>query len=381
MVGDVEENREDSDEKRGHVEIGEVEEADDSEDRDRGDHRAAAKVGEDQYRPLRPPIDPDPDQEPEQQEGNGPGGSEEPHLDLVRAEDKRGDVGDRETGELVSDPGDGLAAPQQEEVPMTPQARRRHARLPHGRPRYLSSHTAEETTSPGRRKCSYRAACLRPSGASMVKIFLDTANIDEIREAASWGVLDGVTTNPTLVAKTGRKWSEVIQDILALVDGPISLEVTTTAADEMIKQGRQLAKLHKNVVVKIQMTTEGLKAIKALSSEGVKINTTLIFSANQAILAAKAGAKYVSPFIGRLDDMGQEGMEVIREIAEIFGNYDWECEILVASIRHPLHVIEAAKLGADIVTLPFDVLKKMTQHALTDVGLKRFLDDWQKVPK
>src|SRR5438309_1416199 len=188
-------------------------------------------------------------------------------------------------------------------------------------------------------------------------------------------------TNAALVAKTGRKWSEVIQDILALVDGPISLEVTTTAADEMIKQGRQLAKLHKNVVVKIQMTTEGLKAIKALSSEGVKINTTLIFSANQAILAAKAGAKYVSPFIGRLDDMGQEGMEVIREIAEIFGNYDWDCEILVASIRHPLHVIEAARLGADIVTLPFDVLKKMTQHALTDVGLKRFLDDWQKVPK
>src|SRR5213083_1272742 len=204
----------------------------------------------------------------------------------------------------------------------------------------------------------------------MVKIFLDTADIDEIREAASWGVLDGVTTNPTLVAKTGRKWSEVIQDILALVDGPISLEVTTTAADEMIKQGRQLAKLHKNVVVKIQMTTEG-----------VKINTTLIFSANQAILAAKAGAKYASPFIGRLDDMGQEGMEVIREIAEIFGNYDWECEILVASIRHPLHVIEAAKLGADIVTMPFDVLKKMTQHALTDIGLKRFLDDWAKVPK
>src|SRR2546427_495806 len=152
----------------------------------------------------------------------------------------------------------------------------------------------------------------------MVKIFLDTANIDEIREAASWGVLDGVTTNPTLVAKTGRKWSEVIQDILALVDGPISLEVTTTQADDMIKQGRQLAKLHQNVVVKIQMTTEGLKAIKALSSEGVRINTTLIFSSNQAILAAKAGAKYVSPFIGRLDDMGQEGMQVIRESGVIW---------------------------------------------------------------
>src|SRR3990170_3880715 len=191
----------------------------------------------------------------------------------------------------------------------------------------------------------------------MVKIFLDTADIDEIREAASWGVLDGVTTNPTLVAKTGRKWAEVVQDILALVDGPISLEVTTTQADEMIQQGRQLSK------------------------EGVKVNTTLIFSANQAILAAKAGAKYVSPFIGRLDDMGQDGMQVIREIVPIFRNYKFDCEVLVASVRHPLHVIEAAKLGADIVTLPFDVLKKMTQHALTDVGLKRFLDDWQKVPK
>jgi transaldolase len=215
----------------------------------------------------------------------------------------------------------------------------------------------------------------------MVKIFLDTANIDEIREAASWGVLDGVTTNPTLVAKTGRKWGEVIQDILSLVDGPISLEVTTTDADAMVKQGRQLAKLHENVVVKIQMTTEGLKAIRALAKEGVRINTTLVFSANQAILAAKAGAKYVSPFIGRLDDMGQEGMQVVREIVEIFDRYGFDCEVLVASIRHPLHVIEAAKLGADIVTMPFDVLKRMTQHALTDVGLKRFLEDWKKVPQ
>ena len=216
---------------------------------------------------------------------------------------------------------------------------------------------------------------------SMVKIFLDTADINEIREAASWGVLDGVTTNPTLVARTGRKWGEVIQDILALVDGPISLEVTSTEAPEMVKQGRQLAKLHKNVVVKVQMTTEGLKAIKALSAEGVRINCTLVFSANQAILAAKAGAKYVSPFIGRLDDQGQEGMQVIREIVEVFRNYDWDCEVLVASIRHPLHVIEAAKLGADVVTMPFDVLKKMTQHSLTDVGLKRFLEDWKKVPQ
>ncbi len=215
----------------------------------------------------------------------------------------------------------------------------------------------------------------------MVKIFLDTAHIEEVREAASWGVLDGVTTNPTLVSKTGRKWAEVVQDIIALVDGPISLEVTTTKADEMVKQGRQLAKLHKNVVVKVQMTTEGLKAIRTLSAEGVRVNTTLIFSANQAILAAKAGAKYVSPFIGRLDDMGQEGMQVVREIIPIFRNYKFDCEVLVASIRHPLHVIEAAKLGADIVTVPFDVLRKMTRHALTDVGLQRFLEDWKKVPQ
>ena len=215
----------------------------------------------------------------------------------------------------------------------------------------------------------------------MIKIFLDTANIDEIREAASWGVLDGVTTNPTLVAKTGRKWGEVIQDIVALVDGPINLEVTSEDAPSMIREGRQLAKLHKNVVVKVQMTTEGLKAIKALSADGIRVNTTLIFSANQAIVAAKAGAKYVSPFIGRLDDMGQEGMQVIREIVEIFWNYGADCEVLVASIRHPLHVIDAAKLGAHIVTMPFDVLQKMTKHALTDVGLRRFLDDWKKVPK
>jgi len=215
----------------------------------------------------------------------------------------------------------------------------------------------------------------------MVKIFLDTANIDEIREAASWGVLDGVTTNPTLVAKTGRKWGEVVQDILALVDGPISLEVTSNDPDEMVRQGRQLAKLHKNVVVKVQMTTEGLKAIRKISSEGIRVNCTLVFSANQAILAAKAGAKYVSPFIGRLDDQGQEGMQVIREIVEVFRNYEWDCEVLVASIRHPLHVIEAARLGAHVVTVPFDVLKKMAQHSLTDVGLKRFLEDWKKVPQ
>jgi len=215
----------------------------------------------------------------------------------------------------------------------------------------------------------------------MVKIFLDTADVDEVREAVSWGVLDGVTTNPTLVAKTGRKFAEVVQDMLALVDGPVNLEVTSEDADSMIKEGRKLAKLHKNVVVKVQMTPEGLKAIRALSRDGIRVNTTLIFSANQALLAAKAGAKYVSPFIGRLDDIGQEGMEVVRQTVQIFRNYGIDCEVLVASIRHPQHVIDAALLGAHIVTMPFDVLKKMTQHALTDVGLKRFMDDWKKVPK
>src|SRR3989304_1400041 len=210
----------------------------------------------------------------------------------------------------------------------------------------------------------------------MVKIFLDTADIDEIREAASWGVLDGVTTNPTLVAKTGRKWSEVIQDVLALVDGPISLEVTTTQADEIVTQGRQRATPQKTAVVKAQRTAEALKAIKALSKEGVRINTPLIFSANQAILAAKAGAAYVSPFIGRLDAQGQEGGQVIREIVEIFRNYDWDCEVLVASIRHPLHVIEAAKLGDEDVKMPFLALKIVTQLCMAEDGMKRFLEDW-----
>src|SRR3970282_1316411 len=215
----------------------------------------------------------------------------------------------------------------------------------------------------------------------MVKIYLDTADVDEVREAVSWGVLDGVTTNPTLVAKTGRKFAEVVQDMLALVDGPVNLEVTSEDADSMIKEGRKLAKLHKNVVVKVQMTPEGLKRIRALSRDGIRVNTTLIFSANQALLAAKAGAKYVSPFIGRLDDIGQDGMQVIRQIVQIFRNYEIDCEVLVASVRHPIHVIEAAKIGADIVTLPFEVLQKLTKHALTDVGLKRFLEDWKKVPK
>jgi len=214
-----------------------------------------------------------------------------------------------------------------------------------------------------------------------MKIFLDTADIDEIREAASWGILDGVTTNPTLVAKTGRKFAEVVRDITAIVDGPISLEAMSDDAEGLVAEARILSAIHKNVVVKIPITTEGLKAIKRCRAEGIKTNTTLIFSANQALLAAKAGTNYVSPFIGRLDDQGQVGMDLVRELVTVFCNYEFDCEILVASVRHPIHVLSAAMLGADICTVPFDVLKKMAGHSLTDAGVRRFLDDWKKVPK
>jgi transaldolase len=214
-----------------------------------------------------------------------------------------------------------------------------------------------------------------------MKIFLDTADINEIREAASWGIIDGVTTNPTLVAKTGRKFAEVVRDITAIVDGPISLEATSDDAEGLVAEARVLSAIHKNVVVKIPITTEGLKAIKRCRAEGIKTNTTLIFSANQALLAAKAGTNYVSPFIGRLDDQGQVGMDLVRELVTVFCNYEFDCEILVASIRHPIHVLSAAMLGADICTVPFDVLKKMVGHSLTDVGIARFKKDWAKVPK
>ena len=214
-----------------------------------------------------------------------------------------------------------------------------------------------------------------------MKIFLDTADIAEIKEAASWGIVDGVTTNPSLVAKTGRKFSDVVKDIVAIVDGPISLEVTSDHAEEMFNEARQLSSIHKNVVVKVPITTEGLKVIKRARASGIKTNTTLIFSANQALLAAKAGTNYVSPFIGRLDDQGQTGMDLVGEILAVFCNYEFDCEVLVASVRHPLHVLEAAMLGADVCTVPFDVLKKMVGHSLTDVGIERFKRDWSKVPK
>ena len=215
-----------------------------------------------------------------------------------------------------------------------------------------------------------------------MKIFVDTADLDEIKELASWGIIDGVTTNPTLVAKTGKPFNEIVEEIFKLVDGPISLEVVSEKAEDMVKEAKQLVnkvnqKYRKNVAIKIPMTPEGLKAVK----EGIKTNVTLVFSANQALLAAKAGATFVSPFIGRLDDIGQEGMQIIEEIMEIFCNYDIETEVIVASIRHPIHVIQAARIGADIATIPPQVIRKMVKHSLTDVGIKRFLDDWKKVKK
>ena len=219
-----------------------------------------------------------------------------------------------------------------------------------------------------------------------MKIFIDTADLDEIRELASWGVIDGVTTNPTLVVKSGRSFNEILDEIFKIVDGPISLEAVSEKADDMVKEAKSLVskvseKYRKNVTIKIPMTPEGLKAVKKLKSEKIKTNVTLIFSANQALLAAKAGASYVSPFIGRLDDIGQEGMQIIEEIMEIFVNYDIETEIIVASIRHPIHVIDAARIGADIATVPPSVIRKMVKHSLTDAGIKKFLDDWKKVKK
>ena len=219
-----------------------------------------------------------------------------------------------------------------------------------------------------------------------MKIFIDTADLQEIKEIASWGILDGVTTNPTLLAKSGRSFQEVIDTIFDLVDGPISLEVLSEKSDEMIKEAKGIVakipqKYQKNIAIKIPMTPEGLKAVKTLCKDGIKTNVTVIFSANQALLAAKAGATFVSPFIGRLDDNGQEGMKIIEEIMEIFCNYDIETEVIVASIRHPIHVIDAARLGADIATIPPDVIRKMIKHPLTDAGIRSFLKDWEKVKK
>jgi len=214
-----------------------------------------------------------------------------------------------------------------------------------------------------------------------VKIFIDTANLDHIREVNSWGILDGVTTNPTLVSKEGKTFEELIREICSIVDGPISAEAISTDAEGMVREARELSKIHSNIVVKIPMTSEGLKAVKVLSAEKIRTNVTLVFSANQALLAAKAGATYVSPFVGRLDDIGHDGMALVEEIVDILLNYGMDTQVIAASIRHPLHVKDAAMIGAHVATIPYDVLKKMLRHNLTDDGIARFLKDWEKIPK
>ncbi len=211
-----------------------------------------------------------------------------------------------------------------------------------------------------------------------MKLFVDTANLPSIKTFVDMGVLDGVTTNPTLIAKENREFLDLVTDILKIVPGPVNLEVVSQNVEGMLQEGRDLASLGPNVVVKCPMTSDGLKAVRKLHGEAIKTNVTLVFSPNQALLAAKAGATYVSPFIGRLDDAGHEGLKIIEEILQIYRNYGFETQVLVASIRHPVHVVEAAKLGAHVATMPPDVLEKMVKHPLTDIGLKRFLDDWQK---
>ena len=213
-----------------------------------------------------------------------------------------------------------------------------------------------------------------------MQFFIDTADVDEIRKALSYGLLDGVTTNPSLVAKTGRTFDAVLDEICTLVDGPISAEVVSTDFDGMIKEAGELSERHKNIVVKIPLTLAGLQATRWCTERDIKTNVTLCFSPLQALLAAKAGATYISPFVGRLDDISHNGMELIAQIREIYDNYDFTTEILVASVRHPLHVLESAQLGADVVTVPFSVLSKLAHHPLTDIGLARFLKDWENVP-
>lgn len=214
-----------------------------------------------------------------------------------------------------------------------------------------------------------------------MKIFLDTANLDSIKKYSEMGIVDGITTNPTLLSKEKGNPIQTMKEIVQYINGPVSLEIVASNFDEMMDEGLKLAKYGKNVVVKVPMTMDGLKVVKALSSNDIKTNVTLIFSANQALLAAKAGATYVSPFIGRLDDIGSEGLNLVSEIVQIFASYDISTQVLVASVRHPLHVIESAKMGADVVTLPPDILDKMIRHPLTDKGLDLFLNDWKKLEK
>ncbi len=212
-----------------------------------------------------------------------------------------------------------------------------------------------------------------------MKLFIDTANIDEIKEATKLGLIDGITTNPTLIAREGKEFMQIVKEICQIVDGPISLEALSTQSKDMVKEARNLAKIHSNVVVKIPMTKEGLIATRQLATEGIHVNMTLVFSPTQALLAAKTGAAYVSPFIGRLDDISLGGMDLVEQILTIYENYDFDTEIIVASVRNPLHVLEAALMGADIATVPFKVIEQLIKHPLTDIGVERFLKDWEKV--
>lgn len=215
-----------------------------------------------------------------------------------------------------------------------------------------------------------------------MKFFIDTANPDEIKKAYEMGIIDGVTTNPSLISKERRDFESLIGEICEIIQGlPISLEVISIGTEEMVKEAKRLSKMGKNIVVKIPMTSEGLKAIRILVSEGIKTNTTLIFSPTQALLAAKAGSTYVSPFIGRLDDISQMGMDLVRQIVTIFDNYDFSSEVIVSSIRNPIHLLEAALIGADVSTIPYKVIEQLVHHPLTDIGIERFLEDWKKVPK
>ena len=213
-----------------------------------------------------------------------------------------------------------------------------------------------------------------------MKLFLDSANLEQIREAVSWGAIDGVTTNPSLVAKEGREFFPLLKEICETVNGPVSMETTTREAQGMIEEGRVFAKLHPHIVVKCPLTKEGLKATRQLAEENIRVNVTLCFSSAQALLAAKAGASFVSPFVGRLDDIGSDGMELIRDIKTIYSHYQFSTQILVASVRHPIHVVEAARVGADIATVPFAILEALVKHPLTDAGLDRFLKDWEQLP-
>ena len=214
-----------------------------------------------------------------------------------------------------------------------------------------------------------------------MKIFIDSADLGEIREAVAMGAVDGCTTNPSLIAKTGKSQRQIIEAIVEVLDGPISAEVVGVKYDEIVSEGRELAKIHKNIVVKVPLITEGLKAVRTLTNEGIKTNVTLCFSPTQAMLAAKAGATYISPFVGRLDDAATEGMELIEKITRIYENYAFETEVLVASVRHPVHVVEAALIGADVCTIPFKVIQQLAYHPLTDLGLQKFLEDAKKTPK